>query len=786
MKGKWIAPRNTQNIKNCYFRARGIFVVEDFKESSPLHIAAESYYMLWVNGHCLGRGPARGSRGLNYYDTYEASPHLQMGRNIISVLVQCMNIPNFTTSPSLPALFVELENTICSDDNWDVLLNEEWRNEVEQFSPQVGFMEHRDYRLEPLGWNCGQDDAKWEKAVVVAPSEEIAGKLLSPRPVPPLKTVQHPPSEIAHVAIVPRLIDPNDMSVAKLVSTENHSDAGDLQASCVSLLNHLDAFVEIPPLKGGGCSIVFNFGLEIIGFFEIELTAPSGAIVDISYDENLEAGRTLPLRDEKYKMSDRYIMRQGRQKVGSTIHERGFHYVEVTLREFDAPIILHSVRGMDRRYPYSPRGAFFCSDFRLNRIWDICVETISACTTDTFNDCPWRERAFWVNDLMIENIVSLQAFGDPRINAHALRLAFSNVREDGWIPGVCPDSNDDSLVLIPTNLFLILMLSDYHNYTGDDAFLDEFLPKMQGILNLFSEICDEDGLLAPPKKFWNFFDWSYELNEMSLNGLNTSALNWLYCWALNTFADLMNRRDKNGESYKRTAESVAKAIDEKFWLDDERRYADWLLPDGAPSAESSQLAHSFALLSGSLPKKREKAAIDALINPNFLMPELYLHHFVFAAMKTNGIRKEAIERIKKYWGKVAESGSPTLWEVAIHGEGKDAFGNAGSLCHGFGCTPIDYFQTTLLGVTPMESGFKTFSIAPVPGDLKHAKGAIPTPQGTIRVEWKNKRGALEIKFTVPPGTKAVLQGREYERGKHQETLDGFYMPSNVPTPYLSI
>ena len=87
MQGKWITYPNKSKEKNLYFRALKEFELESVPDSRSLHITAESYYKLWINGREIGMGPARGTRNVNFYDTYEVSSFLKSGINQITVLV---------------------------------------------------------------------------------------------------------------------------------------------------------------------------------------------------------------------------------------------------------------------------------------------------------------------------------------------------------------------------------------------------------------------------------------------------------------------------------------------------------------------------------------------------------------------------------------------------------------------------------------------------------------------------------------------------------------------------
>jgi hypothetical protein len=769
----WITPDGVKDQKNCYFRARKVFELDDVPTSFDLNIAAESYYMLWINGRWVGRGPARGSRRCNFYDRYDVADYLCRGINSVAVLVQCMNIPNFTTFPCQPALLVDLGGILGTDQTWDVQVGDEWEQDVDLFCVQVGFMEHRDLRKTPVGWQTFDDDGQWSKARILSDGEWMGGKQFMPRPIPLLQETVHRPVGIVSAAYVDTDVPLEDSHVAVAFESHRYVPDTQLQENFRHLLIDEKQSVTIPvPCVGRDFAIVFDFGQELVGHFALELSTQAGVVVDLAYDESLVDGWVIPARHH-YRMADRYITRNGRQSIGNTIHSHGFVYVMAVFRNVVKPVVLHAVTATDCRYPYEHKGQFDCSDKRLVAIWDACRRTISACTTDTFLDCPWRERAFWVNDLVVENLVSLQLFGDNRINAHALRLALSNAREDGWIPGVCPDSGEDGLVLVPTNLMLLLMLRDYHQYSGDHELVRELLPRMLDILKLFDACFNDDGLLVAPSKFWNFFDWSYDLNEVRLTGRCTSLLNWLYCGALHAAAALlaMDEQSDTGSVYLQQAAALGDRIDRYFWDEKNQRYADWLEPDGTPSQDSSQLTHALALLSGALPVCRMAESMLALDREDLRVPELYLHHFVFLAMQQCGMTDQALVRIRRYWGTMIDAGAQTLWEAAIHQQGKTAFWNAGSLCHGFGATPVNYLQTTVLGVTPSEAGFASFTVQPVAHDLDWATGDVPTPHGPIHVRWERQSDqSLFLQLTVPNGTRGLCMGQWYGPGAHQIRL----------------
>jgi alpha-L-rhamnosidase len=774
MKATWICPEGTSRNKNLYFQARSTFDLETPLLEAKLTLAAESLYMVWINGIFIGSGPARGSRSLNFYDQWNVVPWLHPGSNTIAVLVQCMNIPTFVASPHRAGLCAEIDQiTWTGDDRWVVReANEEWRADVSLFCLQTGFMEWRDMRQEPVGWTTGNDTAiGWAKPEIIGSADSGMQKKLLPRPVPPLTRTIYLPSSIALVANSPATSDTAPSDVASLMTSEKlHPCDPQLhkQVECLTLGGEHEVVIQ-PPADGGNVIIIFGFDREIIGFFQIEISGPAGAVVDVGYDEELEGGRLVVLR-EHYRMVDRYVLPEGRSTVGTGLHERGFRFVEIALRNFTAPVILRKVTATDRRYPVSRRGQFRCSDPLLTEVWNICTETLSTCTTDVFTDCPWRERSFWVNDLLVENASWLQAFGDSRVNAHALTLALSNRREDGWLPGVCPDSGKTDIVLVPTNLFPPLILKDYLLHTGDAALVAKWLPSALGLIDLVESHCDAQHLVVPPESCWNFFDWSYELDKVNLKNKRTSLLEWLRCLALSDAAWLSEYLGDSGQA-KRLRERIPPIAENTlrhFWADRSATCTDSIDFDASVHPHSSQLTHALALLSGTLPENRKAAAVDALNDSSLRIPELYLHFFVFRAMIASGMAQQAIDRIRQYWGPMVEAGTPTLWEAAVREKGKKAMYNAGSLCHGFGTAPIGVLQTALLGVDPIEPGFRVFSFSPQSCGLRFAAGTIPTPNGLIRVEWSLSNGAIQSHIDIPEGLTARLPNGKNCRAGHHE------------------
>ena len=62
----------------------------------------------------------------------------------------------------------------------------------------------------------------------------------------------------------------------------------------------------------------------------------------------------------------------------------------------------------------------------------------------------------------------------------------------------------------------------------------------------------------------------------------------------------------------------------------------------------------------------------------------------------------------------------------------------------------------MLGAEPLAPGWKTARIAPHPGNLKHAKGRVPTPLGPVDIQWANDT-SFQLSVDLPDGMSARIE-----------------------------
>ena len=110
--------------------------------------------------------------------------------------------------------------------------------------------------------------------------------------------------------------------------------------------------------------------------------------------------------------------------------------------------------------------------------------------------------------------------------------------------------------------------------------------------------------------------------------------------------------------------------------------------------------------------------------------------------------------LDKFFLPMLEAGATSFWETPI---GATDFGDARSCCHGWSSAHVGFYGQYILGVTPLEPGFRHFAVRPWAGVCDRAEGEVPTPHGMIRVKWeKQADGRLAIDVKAPDGCEAVI------------------------------
>jgi len=572
-------------------------------------------------------------------------------------------------------------------------------------------------------------------------------------------------------------------------------------ASPLSYAHHLlhdqpDAAV-IHPTPGYDTHVVLDFGRERIGYAELTIDAPAGAVVDAQCFEKIDPTGIAWMKHNGF----RYVCREGLQTFTSHFR-RGFRYVSVTLRDFDRPVRFYSLRCRQSSYPVQRTGGFECSDWQLNRAYRMSVDTAAVCMLDTYVDCPGHEQNFWVGDARITALINMLAFGAFELDQRCIRLVAQSLSPQ-WVREY--RQNDERYTsgrFVPMSAFpnypegglpmwsfqWALQCWEHWLHGGNLDDLKENYGYVAEFLRHCRLLTNERNLFDMPGA-WNLIEWA--ANDLSPHG-EVTANNVLLVQCLREAAAMAETLGLAEDARSHTAEAEARcaAINRFCWNGERQAYVDTVRDEWAYECyvalctqkgwhtlsweqyhgclRVSEQTNTLAVLCGCVPPKRlgavkrivtrvtdgrfvtsspagrrvgppaEQEAPDGIVaigSPFFLF-------FSLDALFQLGQDAAAIQVMRREWGKMAAMG----WRTC-----PESFGHARSAAHAWSAAPAVYLPKHVLGVRPLEPGYRTFTVAPCRSDLQWARGSVATPYGPIHVEWqRDERNELAITCSAPP------------------------------------
>lgn len=563
------------------------------------------------------------------------------------------------------------------------------------------------------------------------------------------------------------------------------------------------------PTHGYDSHFIVDFGIEIIGYLEFMIDAPADAIIDMQAFEYIGPKGIAWMTHNGF----RYQCREGLQTFISHIR-RGFRYVSVTVRNFDRPVKWYYLRCRRSAYPIQQSGYFECNDWQLNHIWQMSIETSALCMLDTYVDCPGHEQSFWVGDAPITGLINLLNFGAYDLDQRSIRLVGQSLSKE-WVREFRPDDEryisehylpiaafpdyppEGGLPMWP--LLWLIQCWNHYFYGSDIKDMQENYAYVVEMLRRCRLLTNKRGLLDIPGA-WNLLDWGN--NDLSPYG-EVTANNMHVVLGLRLAARMARTLEKMNDAKELEAEAnkLQSIINQLCWDEKQQAYVDTVRDEWAYKRSQdfavakgwlpltwdkfqaccriSEQTNIAALFCGCVPDDRLKAVMRILRrvelgrfvpgspanrtigSPSQLeapdgivsLGTLYFLFFALDVLFNAGLEHEAIEIIRKEWGQMAELGFKTCPESQ---------GWSRSAAHGWSASPAIYLQSHVLGIRPIEPGYRTFVVDPVSSELSWARGSVNTPYGPIHANWKRtESGQLKIECIAPAECRQV----EYEKGK---------------------
>jgi hypothetical protein len=265
---------------------------------------------------------------------------------------------------------------------------------------------------------------------------------------------------------------------------------------------------------------------------------------------------------------------------------------------------------------------------------------------------------------------------------------------------------------------------------------------------------NSDGLLvsnATQRKHDDIVDWPLiERDGFVMEPVNT-VVNAFYLRSLTLMADLARALGKNADAASYLArERKAQKVFQKKLFDAKHG----IYRDGDGTDHTSQHANLFPLAFGLVPAEH-RASVTKFVAGRKMDCSVYAAQYLLEGLFENQADTEALALIAaptdRSWRHMVESGTTITWEAW-----DEKYKPNLDWTHAWGAAPANLLPRFVLGVQPLTSGWKEALIEPHPGSLTFASGKIPTPLGSVLVDWKND-GMFQLSLQLPPGMSAKLK-----------------------------
>nr|WP_246376828.1 hypothetical protein [Conyzicola lurida] len=403
--------------------------------------------------------------------------------------------------------------------------------------------------------------------------------------------------------------------------------------------------------------------------------------------------------------------------------------------------------------PVARRGAFHCSDHRLNRVWSTSAYTLRLCMQGLVVDGIKRDRMPWAGDQALAVLANAYAFADAPIQRDGL-VALGRAR-DGYVNGIADYS-----------LWWVIAQRDYLEHFGDLEHAAREADHLQAFMEDLAEDVGRDGVFRPRQRAGSFvdagpgsvfIDWGVTLEE----GRDPVALQMLWYRALRSAEHVLAAVGHAGATgWARTADTAAATLHDRGWHARDGVWREYLDDDDDGAVGQRGYANLLAVLAGLVPADgaRTVAAEIAAGTPG----TPFMRSFALLARAELGDADGVVADIADRWGRMLDAGAQTFWEEFDDGDTPLAmygrpFGK--SLCHGWAAGPAALLPRVVLGVRPLSDGWREFGVSPRLGALDWASAVVPVPGGEIFVTADRDR----VRVDVPAGH-TLVRGDERTTG----------------------
>jgi alpha-L-rhamnosidase len=688
------------------------------------YVSGDQQYEMYVNGSRVGKGEAYSFPDSQYYETLDVTHALRAGAaNAIGLLYNWQG-PTKGHPAGEPGVIAEIRVThqdghvevITTDGTWRVRKGA-WlagtQRDLE--GDLVDYTENIDGPGEPIGWDRpGFDASAWSPASVVG----AAGTA----PWTHLVSVR---TRIVYTPV-------RAVSVTRLSSGSVVADFGKVYAAIPTVSFHHGVAGHVIAMQAG-------FVLDRCPDAAVPAPCVTGEVSKVHDTQHTD-------------MSYSYVQRGGGSDTFEPFDYLGFRYLQIdTPGETLAPGDIVAL-ARHTAVPDEHAATFSSSNPTIDAVFALGAHSALYTAQEQYIDTPTREKGSWLWDGFNESETAMAAFGEQNLSRKSL-LEFAQSQGRYWPNGAVNKIYPTGLGALDINEFTEIYpewVWQYWMHTGDRTLLDSVYRVLTNLSDYVDHAIDPaTGLVTNLPSTSVYYDFP-TVTRINVLGANVFR-------RVGEIATLLHRPEPEISLQRSRQSSLTTAINAKLTRPD-GTYIDGARANHTQVAQAAQETNACALYYGVVPAAKVAAVGKYVASLGLTAPPRTAGE-VIGALAMAGLDDDLVNRLTDKhsdgWANILARGGTFTWEVW---QPSDIIGD--SMSHGWGANVLVEIQRALLGVTPDDSGYASFTVAPPTTGLDHATGDLPTPAGAIAVAWARHsapEAVFTLDLTVPANTSATVR-----------------------------
>jgi hypothetical protein len=783
---RWIWYPSGRTLPNTFILFRRQFELTARPLRATGWICADSRYRLEVNGRRVQWGPAPCDPRWAEADPLDLTEHLQAGENALGATVVYYGSGDGTWALGKPGFlfWMEIEHAdgrlekLVSDAAWRALLCRSWPPGHPKRWYLRALQEEFDARTYPHGWSRPefQVDAQWQAAMPLDGSPnrpalstdypdymlDLGGgpaeTQLRPRSIPVLRESIVPADKLAETyrldwAVPPR--DYFDFRVPHAFQARREDLAAETAPGqwCVELDGKRAA------------ALTFELSEQVVGWPGFTINAPAGTTVELLVHEAHTPGR-LPLLNTHFDSWTRFVCREGRNDF-ETFDFESLRWLQLHMHGAKGPVVVSDVHVRRRSFPWPNTPRIRTSEPGLQRLLEASLNTLDNCAQETLVDGMARERQQYSGDGGHQIHAVHLAHGECRLAARYLATWSQGLTKDGYFLDCWPaydrlarlaerqlDLTDWGPIL-DHGVGFIFDCWHHYSYTGGLDELREPYPRLLRFARYLQGLTGPDGLLpvedlGVPSVWIDTDAYRQQRHKQcAFNLYAAAAMGHALAPLCRAFG-----HSSQAEAVGQFGRELTEATVRRFWSSERGLFVNnlpWLAQEKAPRTCDRSL--STAVLFDQCPGGRTAAAMESLVE---CPPDMGLSYPANACWRLWALAKGGrgdiiLADLRMRWAPMASVKENNTLQEGWHAEPDTA--QQWSHC---GVVPLYIAYQGLMGLRPLEPGFKRFELRPQLGDLEDLELTAFTVQGPVGLSSRRDAGGRDLVLQLPPGGQGEL------------------------------